>query len=252
MHVFDKVKEVLQQAEAYAQELPPMPELPPAPQGAEIARWIDHTLLKPTATDEQIRKLCEEAVAYNFASVCLNPAYVPLATGFLGNKDIGICAVISFPLGAHLPQQKAEEARSVIKFGATEIDMVMNIGSLKSGAYPLLFTDIKSVVDVAKAHDVHVKVILENAYLTREEKIIACLISQAAGADFVKTSTGFGPSGATIEDVTLMRRVVGSEMGVKAAGGVRTLEQARAMIAAGATRIGASAGVSIVQAASQE
>lgn len=228
-----------------------MPDLPPVPQGTDIARWIDHTLLKPTATDEQIKKLCEEAIEYQFATVCVNPAYVPLAAGLVGNKDIGVCAVISFPLGAHLPQQKAEEARGVIQFGATEIDMVMNIGSLKSGAYPLLFTDIKAVVDVAKAHDVHVKVIIENAYLTREEKIIACLISQAAGADYVKTSTGFASSGATVEDVALMRRVVGPDMGVKAAGGIRTLSDAQAMIAAGANRIGASAGVAIVQAAAQ-
>ncbi len=249
MSTMDVFKAAMEKAEAYAAQLPPAPEPFPVPQGAEIAAWIDHTLLKPTTTDEQIMALCKEAMEYRFASVCVNPAYVPLAQGILTDKDIRVCAVISFPLGAHLPNQKAAEARSVLAAGAREIDMVMNIGAMKSGAPYLVYVDIKAVAGVVKEYDALLKVIIENAYLTREEKITACLLSQAAGADFVKTSTGFAPTGATVEDVALMRRVVGPEMGVKAAGGIRSLAEAEAMIRAGATRIGASAGVAIVEEA---
>ncbi len=245
----DTFKEALEKADAYIRSLPPEPEPFPVPQGTEIAAWIDHTLLKPTATDSQVTALCQEAMEYRFATVCLNPAYVPLARGILRNDTIGICGVISFPLGAHLPHQKAAEARSVLESGAREVDMVMNIGAMKSGAEYMVYTDIKAVADVVREYEAHLKVIIETAYLTREEKIIACLLSQAAGADFVKTSTGFAPAGATVEDVALMRRVVGPEMGVKAAGGIRTLADAQAMIRAGATRIGASAGVAIVKEA---
>ena len=251
MSTMDIFKAAMEKAEAYAQALPPEPPPLPLPQGAAIAGWIDHTLLKPTATDEQIMTLCREAMEYHFAAVCVNPAYLPLAQGILTDKDVAACAVISFPLGAHLPAQKAAEARSVLQAGAREVDMVMNIGAMKSGAPYLVYTDIKAVADVVKEYDAHLKVIIETAYLTREEKITACVLSQAAGADFVKTSTGFAPAGATVEDVALMRRVVGPDMGVKAAGGIRTLADAQAMIRVGANRIGASAGVAIVKEASR-
>jgi len=217
----------------------------------EIARMIDHTLLKPEASRDQIIKLCDEARAYQFASVCVNPSYVKLAAEQL--KDVAgvvVCTVIGFPLGATIPVVKAFEAEQVIAQGAAEVDMVQNIGALKSGDLELLRQDIEAVVNVAHAHGARCKVILETALLTTDEKAVACRIAKEAGADFVKTSTGFGPGGATVEDIALMRRVVGPEMGVKASGGVRTLADAVAMINAGATRIGASAGVRIVGEAS--
>ncbi len=242
---------LLEQAREYEHQLPPMPEMPPPPAGAAIASWIDHTLLKATATAAQIRQLCQEARQYQFATVCVNPAYVSLATELLQNSPVGVCSVISFPLGAHSPEQKAAEARAAIVDGAREIDMVLNIGALKGGDYPLVYEDIQAVAEACHRNNAHLKVIIENAYLERYEKILACLLSREAGADYVKTSTGFAPSGATTEDVALMRRVVGPALGVKAAGGIRTLESARAMIAAGASRIGASAGVKIVEEASK-
>lgn len=243
----DIIADLLSQATSYEKELPaPPPALVP-PQGTEIAGWIDHTLLKPEATSEQIRTLCEEARQYNFASVCINPAFVPLASGLLQGSAIMVCTVVGFPLGATLPTQKAFEALSCINHGAVEIDMVLNIGALKGQAYGLVLNEIQTVTQVAHNQRAIVKVILETALLTRQEKIIACLISKAAGADFVKTSTGFGPGGATVEDVELMRRVVGTELEVKAAGGIRTLADARAMIQAGASRLGASAGVKIIK-----
>lgn len=240
------VKNILAQAELYLQELPPAPPPLTLPRGAEIAAWIDHTALKAETTVEQVMRLCQEANEHQFATVCVNPAYIPLAAGVL-RGGVGVCSVISFPLGAHLPSFKAVETRMAIEAGATEIDMVVNIGALKANALPLVHEDIKSVAEVCHAHDAHLKVILEMCYLTQREKVLGCLLAKAAGADFVKTSTGFGPSGATVEDVDLMRRVVGAEMGVKAAGGIRTLADAQALIRAGANRLGASASLSILQ-----
>jgi len=216
---------------------------------AAIAAAIDHTLLKPEATADQVRKLCAEAARHHFASVCINPSYVALAAAALHDSDVPVCTVVGFPLGATPPAVKAYETQQTIEAGATEIDMVINIGALKSGDYRAVYEDIAAVVDQAHAADALVKVIIEAALLTDAEKVASCLLAVAAGADYVKTSTGFGPGGATVADVALMRRVVGPDIGVKAAGGIKTYADARAMIAAGATRIGASAGVGIVDEA---
>ena len=216
---------------------------------AAIAAAIDHTLLKPEATADQIRKLCAEAARHHFASVCINPSYVALAAEALRDSDVPVCTVVGFPLGATPPAVKAYETRQTIKDGAIEIDMVINVGALKSGDYQAVYDDMIAVVDEAHAADALVKVIIEAALLTDAEKVASCLLAVAAGADYVKTSTGFGPGGATVADVALMRRVVGPDIGVKAAGGIKTYADARAMIAAGATRIGASAGVGIVDEA---
>jgi deoxyribose-phosphate aldolase len=240
------LQEVLRSADLYEQELPAPPEKLTAPVGAEMAAWIDHTLLKPDATTGHVKKLCEEARQYHFASVCVNPVYVSLAHGLLQDSGVGMCAVIAFPLGAILPEDKVYETRQVIEKGANEVDMVINIGALKGEAYGLVLNDILFVAQEAHEHGALVKVIIETALLTRREKILACLLAKAAGADFVKTSTGFGPVGATVEDVDLIRRVVGPGMGVKAAGGIRSCRNALSMIAAGATRIGSSAGVFIL------
>ncbi|RMH00390.1 MAG: deoxyribose-phosphate aldolase [Chloroflexi bacterium] len=221
------------------------------PQNTSIARMIDHTLLKPDATHDQIAQLCYEARKYHFASVCVNPAHVKLAAQLLKGSDVKVCTVVGFPLGATPPTVKAYETQQAIRDGATEIDMVINIGALKSGDYKTVLEDIGAVVRAAHAHNAIVKVIIETALLTDEEKVIACQLAKTAGADYVKTSTGFGPGGATAEDIALMRRVVGPSMGVKASGGVRSYSDAQAMIAAGATRIGASAGVAIVREAGQ-
>ncbi|MBC7084277.1 MAG: deoxyribose-phosphate aldolase [Firmicutes bacterium] len=212
----------------------------------DVAAMIDHTLLKPDATRDQIVKLCEEAKQYGFASVCVNPANVSLAASLLKGTPVKVCTVIGFPLGATTPTAKAIETRDAIANGATEVDMVINVGALKSGDYDLVKRDIEAVVEAARGKAI-VKVILETALLTDEEKVKACLLAKMAGADFVKTSTGFGPGGATVEDVRLMRKVVGTDMGVKASGGIRNLESARKMIEAGASRIGASASVAIVK-----
>ena len=241
--------DLLDRVAAYEHELPPAPPPLAMPTGAQIAGWIDHTLLKPEATAAQVKVVCQEALQYRFASVCINPAYVPLASGLLASGRLPVCTVVGFPLGASLPEYKVFETLACLQAGASEIDMVINIGALKGAAYGLVLNEIQAVVQTAHNQGAIVKVILENALLTRREKIIGCLLCQAAGADFVKTSTGFGPGGATVEDVTLMRRVVGARTGVKAAGGVRTLADAQAMIQAGANRLGASAGVTIVQAA---
>jgi deoxyribose-phosphate aldolase len=215
---------------------------------SQLARFIDHTLLKPDATRAQIIKLCEEARQYHFASVCVNATWVKLCAQELKNApDVAVCTVVGFPLGATLPQVKAYETEQAITEGATEIDMVQNVGALKSGDFDLVRRDMAAVVEAAHAHGVICKVILETGLLTDEEKERACQIAKEVGADFVKTSTGFGAGGATAADIALMRRVVGPEMGVKASGGVRTFADAQVMIAAGATRIGASAGVRIVE-----
>ncbi len=218
-------------------------------QPADIAKLIDHTLLKPEATRDQIAQLCREAREYGFAAVCVNPCYVGLAAELLRGSPVKVCSVVGFPLGATLPEVKAYEARRAIEEGAAEVDMVINIGALKSGDLELVRRDIAAVVDVCHAKGALCKVIIEAALLSDEEKVLACQLAKAAGADYVKTSTGFGPGGATVHDVALMRRTVGPEMGVKAAGGIRSYEAARAMVEAGATRIGASAGVKIVREA---
>ena len=214
-----------------------------------IAQVIDHTLLKPEATREQIDRLCREALEYHFASVCVNPTHVGRCAELLRGSDVKVCTVIGFPLGATTTAVKAYETRQAIDDGATEIDMVINIGALKSGDLDAVQADIGAVVDAAHAAGALVKVIIETALLSDDEKVTACRLAQAAGAEFVKTSTGFGPGGAKVEDVALMRRVVGPEMGVKASGGVRNYADVQVMIAAGATRIGASAGVAIVSEA---
>ena len=215
--------------------------------GAVLAGMIDHTLLKPDATADQIKKLCAEAREHQFASVCVQPGRVELAAAELKDSPVMVCTVVGFPHGATSPEGKAAETRQAIADGANEIDMVINVGALKSGDLRLVEQDIEGVADACRACGVTSKVIIEAALLTDEEKITACTLSKAAGADFVKTSTGFGPGGATVADVALMRRVVGVDMGVKAAGGVRDYEQMQAMVAAGATRVGASAGVRIVR-----
>jgi deoxyribose-phosphate aldolase len=217
------------------------------PQDANLAKMIDHTLLKPDATPEQIAQLCFEARKYQFASVCVNPTWVKLCAQLLAGSPAKVCTVIGFPLGATESKVKAFEAGNAIDQGATEIDMVINIGALKARELEVVAQDIRGVVNVSHSRGALVKVILETVLLTDEEKTIACLISKEAGADFVKTSTGFAGGGATVHDVELMRRVVGPEIGVKASGGVRTYEDAENMIKAGATRIGASAGVKIMQ-----
>jgi deoxyribose-phosphate aldolase len=211
-----------------------------------VARMIDHTVLKPDATHEDIARLCAEARANVFASVCVQPWWVPVCADLLGDSPVAVCTVIGFPHGMNKPETKAFEARRAVTDGATELDMVINIGALKSKDYGTVERDIRAVVDCGHPRAL-VKVILENAYLTDEEKAEGCALAKAAGADFVKTSTGFAKGGATVEDVALMRRVVGPEMGVKAAGGIRDAESARRMIEAGATRIGASASVEIVR-----
>lgn len=243
------LNELLALASEYETQLPDL-RLPPGhPDERPVAAWIDHTLLKPEATPEQIEKLCAEARRYSFASVCVNPIYVPQASRALQGGPVLVCTVVGFPLGATLSAAKAEEARLSIAEGAREIDMVVPIGMLKGGQWQAVSDDIRRIVEVSHGGGAIVKVILEMALLTRTEKITGCLLSQAAGADFVKTSTGFGPGGATLEDVELMRRVVGPELGVKAAGGVRSLADALAMLKVGATRLGTSAGAKIVEEA---
>ena len=214
------------------------------------ASLIDHTLLKPEASLADIKKLCDEAAQYGFASVCVNPGWVKNAAEFLKGSGVPVCTVIGFPLGATLSDVKAYEARRAIFNGASEVDMVINIGELKSGDDCAVEADIKAVVDAAHENHVLCKVIIETALLTDDEKVRACIAAKNAGADFVKTSTGFAKGGATANDIALMRRTVGSALGVKASGGVKGIDDARAMFEAGATRIGASVGVNIAQEAS--
>jgi len=203
-------------------------------------------MLKPDATTSEITKLCAEAKQYHFASVCVNPGFVPLCASLLKGTDVKVCTVIGFPLGATTTEVKRLEAEQAIANGAAEIDMVINIGQLKSGNFDYVFNDVNKVVLAVKAHRNVCKVILETALLTDEEKVKACLICKKAGADFVKTSTGFSKGGATVGDIALMKKIVGSAIGVKASGGIRSKEDAEAMIASGADRIGASASVKIV------
>jgi deoxyribose-phosphate aldolase len=214
----------------------------------ELASYIDHTLLKPDATAEQVTTLCDEALRYGFASVCLNPTFVRLAADRLKGSGVKVCSVVGFPLGAHVPEIKALEARRAIRDGAREIDMVINVGALKGSDDELVYRDIRTVTETCLDGGAICKVIIEAALLTDDEKVRACKAAKRARAEFVKTSTGFGPGGATASDVALMAEVVReARMGVKAAGGIRTLEDAQKMIRAGATRLGASAGVRIVQ-----
>ena len=212
----------------------------------ELASYIDHTLLKPEASREQIRAVCNEAKQYHFASVCVNSCWVPLIAEELKGSGVSVCCVIGFPLGASLSSVKAFEAREAVAAGAQEIDMVINVGAVKSGDWELVREDI-AAVNAAKG-TAKLKVIIETCLLTDEEKVRVCQIAKEVGADFVKTSTGFSTGGATVHDVELMRKTVGPEMGVKASGGVRTLADALAMIEAGASRLGASAGVKIIEA----
>ena len=211
----------------------------------DLAGMIDHTLLKADATATQVENLCREAAEYRFCSVCVNPWFVPLCAKLLRRTGVKVCTVIGFPLGATMPETKAFEARNAIGEGAGEIDMVLNIGAMKSGDYRLVEKDIRGVVRAAQGETV-VKVILETCLLTNPEKVKACEIAKTAGADFVKTSTGFSTGGATAEDIALMRKTVGAEMGVKASGGVRSKEDAEKLVKAGASRLGASASIKIV------
>jgi deoxyribose-phosphate aldolase len=219
---------------------------------AGVASMIDHTLLKPDATRKNIEELCREAAQFKFATVCVNPTWVALASRLLAGSGVGVCSVVGFPLGATTPDVKGYETQRAIFDGAREIDMVINVGALKSGDLRAVERDIEAVTSPCRSCGALSKVIIEAALLTDDEKITACTLAKAAGADYVKTSTGFASGGATAADVALMRRVVGAEMGVKAAGGVRDFEGMKAMIAAGATRVGASAGVKIVQQAHGE
>jgi len=248
----DWIKEIVQLAEEYNQQPPELAHIHQIPLGLQLASWIDHTQLKPEATPDQIAKLCAEACEYGFAAVCVNSANVPLASRLLRDSGVLTCATVGFPLGAMLASVKAFEAKASLDSGAKEIDMVLNIGALKAGQYEIVSADIEGVIDVVHSQGRLIKVILETALLTKKEKIIACLISKRAGADFVKTSTGFGPGGATEEDVNLMARIAGRDMQVKASGGIRNLKAARAMIAAGASRLGVSAGVEIMQEAKDD
>lgn len=228
----------------------------PRPSAIELARMIDHTLLRPDATEQEILRLCMEARQYGFATVCVNPCYVPICAELLEDSDAGVCTVIGFPLGANVSAIKAAETIQAVRDGATEVDMVINAGKLKSGHFEYVEADIRDVVEAAHsaaaakpsgaADRIVIKVIIETALLSDEEKVTACELARSAGADFVKTSTGFAASGATAEDVALMRKVVGDGLGVKASGGIRTYEAAQRMIASGASRLGTSASVAIV------
>lgn len=211
-----------------------------------LAKYIDHTLLKPESTRADIARVCEEAKRYNTASVCVNPCWIGYVAELLKGTDIKPCCVIGFPLGATLPEVKAYETAAAIRDGAKEVDMVINVGALRGAEFDTVYEDIKAVVDAAAGRAL-VKVIIETCLLTDEQKVIACKLAKQAGADFVKTSTGFSTSGAKVEDIRLMRETVGPEMGVKASGGVRTKEDAEAMIAAGASRIGASSSKKIIE-----
>jgi len=241
-----ELKALLNLAEEYGKQLPEAVATSYKEDGS-FAKFIDHTILKPEATTEQIDGLCDDARTYGFASVCINPIFVPQAYQLLKGSGVDVCTVVGFPLGADPGKVKAMEAKESIGAGAVEIDMVQSIGLLKSEEYQAVLDDVRAVADVCHANGAILKVIFENCLLTEKEKIISCLIAKEAGADYVKTSTGFNKGGATVDDIHLMRAVVGPEMGVKAAGGIRTLEDSKAMLEAGATRLGASAGVKIMK-----
>ena len=219
----------------------------PGMTGREVAKLIDHTLLRADATERQIEGLCREAAEFKFATVCVNPIWVPMATRLLAGSGVGVCTVVGFPLGASRPDAKAYEARRALADGARELDMVISIGLLKSGEVDEMRRDIEAIVGACRVSGAVSKIIIEAVLLTDGEKVAACKAARTAGADFVKTSTGFGPGGATIADVALIRRTIGPEMGIKAAGGIRDLATVKAMIAAGATRIGTSASLAIIR-----
>ncbi len=216
-----------------------------------LAKYVDHTLLKPEASQEQVKKVCDEARQYKFASVCVNPSYIGYVAQQLAGSGVAPCVVVGFPLGATIPEVKAAETAAVIALGAKEVDMVVNVGAIKTGDWQLVKRDIEAVVGAARGKAL-VKVIIETCLLTDEEKVKVCTVSKLAGADFVKTSTGFSTGGATVEDVRLMRQTVGPDMGVKASGGVRDYAGAVEMIKAGATRLGTSSGVKIVTGSKTE
>lgn len=250
------IRVITEEVIAYLQGSRPVTEAEPQavdllahPVDAEIAALIDHTLLKPDASRSEIEQLCLEALHFGFASVCVNPWYVPLCARLLNGSAVKVCTVIGFPLGGTLPQIKRQEAEEAIKLGAREIDMVLNVGALKSGQDEQVEADVRGVVEVAHGAGAICKVILETCLLSREEKVRAALLAKRGGADFVKTSTGFSSGGATAEDVALLRATVGAGMGIKASGGIRSLPELRAMVAAGATRIGTSSGVKIMREA---
>lgn len=238
-------QEILDLAKFYENKLPELNLEIKLPTGNEIAGWIDHTLLKPNATSTDINRLCAEATEYEFATVCVNPIYVAQCSKLLHGMKSKVCSVIGFPLGASTTNIKVQETKQAIEDGASEIDMVIDIGALKSGDYKKVLEEI-IVINQALHSNASLKVIVENCFLDRKEKIISSILCKQAQVSFIKTSTGFGPSGATVEDVELMRRIVGADIGVKAAGGIRTYADAMAMIRAGATRIGASASVAIL------
>lgn len=243
----DSIGPLLDLARAYDEELPaPSATLEP-PVGRQIAAWIDHTILKPDATAEDVKNACQEALRFGFSSVCVNPVFISLAAGLLAGSPVDVCVVIGFPFGATLSTQKLIEALSCLNAGANELDMVLNIGAIKGKAYGQVFNEIQAVSQVVHNQGAILKVNLETVLLTREEKIRACLICKEAGADFVITSTGFGPGGSTVEDVDLMHRVVGPDVKVKAAGGILNLAVANRLIRAGASRLGASTSVQIIQ-----
>jgi deoxyribose-phosphate aldolase len=220
-----------------------------APTDGSMSAKIDHTLLKPQATQDQVAQLCYEAKKYNFASVCVNPSYVKLCADLLDGTPVRVCTVIGFPLGATATEVKVFEAQQAVRNGALEIDMVINVGALKSRDYEAVEHDIAAIARATHAGNAILKVIIETALLTDEEKVVACQLAKVAEADFVNTSTGFGPGGASAEDVSLMRRVVGPDIGVKASGGIKTFDDAQKMIAAGASRLGVSASIKIIQGA---
>jgi deoxyribose-phosphate aldolase len=222
------------------------------PRDLDILGLIDHTLLKPQATSEDIRALCRDGLEYGFAAVCVNPVFVPLASELLSGSRVKTGTVAGFPLGADPPAQKAHEAQSALAAGADEIDMVANIGAIKEANHDLAARDIREVAEVCRGQGAVLKVIIETALLTDMEAVVACLLARDAGAHLVKTSTGFAPGGATAADVSLMRRTVGNAMGVKAAGGIRTLQDVKTMVRAGATRIGTSTGVQIARELRQD
>jgi len=240
-----EILEIKELVEAYLQELPPLSE--PVVLEGSVVKYIDHTLLKPEATPAQIEVLCLEAIKYQFASVCTNPLFVTMVAQKLNGSGVKTCVVAGFPLGAVPTAVKVAETLMYIQLGAEEVDMVLPIGLLKSGLYEQVFEDIRQVAAAAHAGKALLKVIIETSLLDRREKIAACLLAKEAGANFIKTSTGFSSRGATIEDVGLMRRIVGpvEQMGVKASGGVRSLADARAMLQVGANRLGSSSGVKI-------
>jgi deoxyribose-phosphate aldolase len=249
-----RVEKITRIEEQYGKERAPSPAAAGPPKArveGPIASLIDHTMLRPEATRADIVKLCGEARQYGFATVCINPYWVPLAASELAASAVKVCTVAGFPLGATSTEAKVAEAAAALRAGAREIDMVINVGALRSGDFDTVKLDIACVARVCHDANAIVKVILETALLDESQKTKACGLAQAAGADFVKTSTGFGPAGATVQDIVLMRHAVGPRMGVKAAGGIRTLDDFRAMVAAGANRVGASASVKIVEAAGQ-